>query len=89
MHTHTHTRRRPRLPPRVAHILFPNVAIHNLYRRYVQCLFQGSRDNMSAVLVTFPGLTRSNKGEGVQGRRVQRAVEDSEVWGIGHTHATE
>ncbi|CAM9604802.1 unnamed protein product, partial [Ectocarpus sp. 12 AP-2014] len=42
------------------------------------CLFQGSRDNMSAVLVAFPGLKRSNTGKGVAGRRAQRAAEDSE-----------
>lgn len=34
---------------------------------------------MSAVLVGFPGLKRSNTGKGVAGRRAQRAAEDSEV----------
>eukprot|EP00903_Cladosiphon_okamuranus_P015406 g14229.t2 len=42
------------------------------------CLEEGSRDNMSAVLVTFPGLKRSNKGDGVMGRRNKRTSEDSE-----------
>eukprot|EP00752_Nemacystus_decipiens_P008686 g7753.t1 len=42
------------------------------------CLFEGSRDNMSAVLVAFPALKRDNKGEGVKGRRARRAAEDSE-----------
>ncbi|CAM9290790.1 unnamed protein product [Chrysoparadoxa australica] len=32
------------------------------------CLFKGSRDNMSAVIVAFPGCT-TGKGEGVLGRR--------------------
>lgn len=48
-------------------------------QRIMQCLFEGSRDNMSAVLVAFPGLKRDSKGEGVMGRRARRNAEDSEV----------
>lgn len=54
------------------------------------CLFQGSRDNMSAVIVTFPALQRSKRGGGVQARRLQRAAEDSEVraeGGVGGVYA--
>lgn len=44
-------------------------------RERLQCLFQGSRDNMSTVLVTFAGLKKSESGQGVQGRRAQRAAD--------------
>lgn len=42
------------------------------------CLIKGSRDNMSSVLVTFPALKKSKAGDGVRGRRAQRAADDSE-----------
>lgn len=34
---------------------------------------------MSSVLVTFPALKKSKAGDGVRGRRAQRAADDSEV----------
>jgi protein phosphatase 1B len=40
------------------------------------CLHKGSRDNMSAVIVAFPAL-KYGSGEGVAGRRKQRAAEQA------------
>ncbi|CAM9172950.1 unnamed protein product [Phaeothamnion confervicola] len=40
-----------------------------------QCLFKGSRDNMSAIIVAFPGWSPSATGGGVEARRKRRAED--------------
>jgi len=42
-----------------------------------QCLFKGSRDNMSVVAVAFPGLQINEGGGGVLARRAAREQEET------------